>query len=75
MHQAWKPGQRKEELKMNWETLLPLIVAIPFAILPSLLAIAGLIWGIYVTIRGEVRERRKARIAPQVKMAEERAFH
>jgi len=60
---------------MNWETLLPLIVAIPFAILPGFIAIAGLIWGIYVAIRGEVRQRRKARIAPQAKMAEGQAFH
>ena len=60
---------------MNWETSLPLLVAIPFAILPGVIAVAGLIWGIYVAIRGEVRERRKARIAPQAKMAGERAFH
>ena len=56
---------------MDWETLVPLVVAIPFAILPGVIAVAGLIWGIYVAIRGEVRERRKARITLQAKMAEE----
>ncbi len=60
---------------MNWETLLPLIVAIPFAILPGVIAVAGLIWGIYVAIRGEVRGRRKARITLQAKIAGEQAFH
>ena len=60
---------------MSWETLLPLVVAIPFAILPGVIAVAGLIWGIYIAIRGEVRERRKTHVAPQAKIAEEQAFH
>lgn len=60
---------------MSWETLLPLIVAIPFAILLGVIAVAGLIWGIYVAIRGEVRGRTKARITLQAKIAGEQAFH
>ena len=60
---------------MNWETLLPLIVAIPFAILPGVIAVAGLIWGIYIAIRGEVRQRRKAHITLQAEIAGRQAFH
>ena len=60
---------------MNWETLVPLIVAVPFAILPGVIAVAGLIWGIYVALRGVVRDRRKAHIVPQAKIAGEQAFH
>lgn len=41
----------------------------------GVIAVAGLIWGIYVAIRGEVRGRRKARITLQAKIAGEQAFH
>ena len=60
---------------MGWETLVPLAVAIPFVILPGFLAIAGLVWGIYVALRAEVREKRKTRIASQAEIAEEPAIH
>ena len=60
---------------MNWETMVPLIVAIPFAILPGLLAVAGLVWGIYLAIRGEVRERRKMHMAPKNEIVKEQALH
>ena len=60
---------------MDWETLVPLAVAIPFAILPGFLAIAGLVWGIYVALRAEVLEKRKTRIASQAEIAKEPAVH
>jgi hypothetical protein len=60
---------------MNWETLVPLAVAIPFAILPGFLAIAGLAWGIYVALRAEVREKRRTHTASQAEIAKEPVLH
>ena len=60
---------------MNWETVVPLAVAIPFAILPGFLAIAGLVWGIYVALRSEVRARRKTHITSHAEIAKGPAIH
>ena len=51
------------------------MLAITFASLPGVVAIAGLIYGIYIAIREVIFERRKTRITPQVKVAEEQFLH
>ena len=48
---------------------LPTVI-ITLAVLTGLIAIAGLIEGVYVAIREGIAAKRKAGIPPQVKMAE-----
>ncbi len=51
------------------------ILAITFAILPGVVAIAGLIYGIYIAIREVIFKRRKTLITPQAKVLEEQPLH
>ncbi len=42
---------------MDWGWLVALILILPFVVIIPVLSFAGLIWGLFIVIRDNVRER------------------